>query len=266
MEAFGQAFPFWIAGFLVLNAVWAPISLGLFVWLIVSFVGESGTGCDVPLRTWTIVEFVNTSFSLVHTLVFHYVCARADPYSDQPLPWYGKLYASLVCACEFIWFAIGLYWVNVTENCDEKSPKLYFTVKVYTAVCLAFTAIVALNAVGIYTVMSWMLRNGMLRSREAAPSGTLHKLRLLKFDADSEEFQAAPECSICLATFDDSKEVRVTQCGHLFHSRCLENWLKLRRACPLCRQDVTLGLEGGGARQGMLDHMLQTIIGQSSST
>ena len=27
-------------------------------------------------------------------------------------------------------------------------------------------------------------------------------------------------------------------CGHFFHSKCLENWIKIEKNCPLCRQVI----------------------------
>lgn len=38
-------------------------------------------------------------------------------------------------------------------------------------------------------------------------------------------------CSICL---EESPDV-ITQCNHQFHKSCLDEWLKIRTNCPLCR-------------------------------
>lgn len=46
-------------------------------------------------------------------------------------------------------------------------------------------------------------------------------------------------CSICLNTFgeDHNQIVRFCQSEpHLFHEKCLVNWLKRSETCPLCRQ------------------------------
>lgn len=39
-------------------------------------------------------------------------------------------------------------------------------------------------------------------------------------------------CSICLATQAAGDEVSTIPCGHTFHRRCLELWLRERRSCP----------------------------------
>jgi hypothetical protein len=46
-------------------------------------------------------------------------------------------------------------------------------------------------------------------------------------------------CSICLNTFGEDRNQIVRFCQsepHLFHEKCLVNWLKRSETCPLCRQ------------------------------
>lgn len=45
------------------------------------------------------------------------------------------------------------------------------------------------------------------------------------------------ECSICLNSFHDKEKIVQTKCCHLFHNRCLEQWLKIKPNCPFCRAD-----------------------------
>lgn len=44
------------------------------------------------------------------------------------------------------------------------------------------------------------------------------------------------ECSICLEELDNGEKNRVLQCGHIFHTGCIEPWLKKYFTCPYCRQ------------------------------
>ncbi|XP_040987846.1 RING-H2 finger protein ATL67-like [Juglans microcarpa x Juglans regia] len=44
------------------------------------------------------------------------------------------------------------------------------------------------------------------------------------------------ECAICLEEFIDGESCRVFHaCKHLFHSACIDNWLRLNPSCPICR-------------------------------
>ena len=43
-------------------------------------------------------------------------------------------------------------------------------------------------------------------------------------------------CSICLADYNDTDVLRLLpDCGHLFHLKCVDSWLRLHTTCPVCR-------------------------------
>ncbi|KAK8971204.1 putative RING-H2 finger protein ATL71 [Platanthera guangdongensis] len=43
-------------------------------------------------------------------------------------------------------------------------------------------------------------------------------------------------CSVCLTDYADEDVLRVLQeCGHMFHVRCVDPWLRMHRTCPVCR-------------------------------
>ena len=43
-------------------------------------------------------------------------------------------------------------------------------------------------------------------------------------------------CSICLDDMDDNKiELK---CGHIYHKKCINSWLKVSYNCPYCRATV----------------------------
>ena len=49
-------------------------------------------------------------------------------------------------------------------------------------------------------------------------------------------------CSVCLGDINlFDKEVSILNCGHFFHSHCLDNWLVQQMNCPECRAIVTRG-------------------------
>ncbi|CAD8141410.1 unnamed protein product [Paramecium octaurelia] len=52
------------------------------------------------------------------------------------------------------------------------------------------------------------------------------------------ESKSETTCSICLEPFTSSSLVRMTYCEHVFHSRCLERWMKNNKICPLCRASL----------------------------
>lgn len=43
-------------------------------------------------------------------------------------------------------------------------------------------------------------------------------------------------CSICLADYKGSDMLRMLpDCGHVFHVKCIDPWLRLHPTCPVCR-------------------------------
>lgn len=47
------------------------------------------------------------------------------------------------------------------------------------------------------------------------------------------------ECSICMESFCEKEFKRtIPECGHLFHKKCIDKWLKKKPSCPICRVAV----------------------------
>ena len=44
-------------------------------------------------------------------------------------------------------------------------------------------------------------------------------------------------CSICLCEYGE-QEVAVTNCGHGFHTECIQGWIRINAVCPVCRNEV----------------------------
>lgn len=46
-------------------------------------------------------------------------------------------------------------------------------------------------------------------------------------------------CAICLSDFEDGEKVKELNCEHRFHIACIDDWLKIKGSCPLCRENLT---------------------------
>ncbi|XP_060078683.1 E3 ubiquitin-protein ligase RNF38-like [Ylistrum balloti] len=46
------------------------------------------------------------------------------------------------------------------------------------------------------------------------------------------------ECRICLSTFSEGEAVKTLPCLHMYHQSCIDNWLKRKGDCPICREHV----------------------------
>jgi hypothetical protein len=45
-------------------------------------------------------------------------------------------------------------------------------------------------------------------------------------------------CTICLDTFQHSEKIRTLICNHIFHEKCIDEWIKKTERCPNCNQNI----------------------------
>lgn len=50
--------------------------------------------------------------------------------------------------------------------------------------------------------------------------------------------EVAHECAICQTKFQLDEEICSINCGHCFHAKCLQEWVKYKPECPLCRDII----------------------------
>ena len=58
-----------------------------------------------------------------------------------------------------------------------------------------------------------------------------------KSDQDPNKLEY-PECSICLMEVNEGQDTILLPCGHMFHDKCVTQWLKIHNTCPLCRFEL----------------------------
>ena len=47
-----------------------------------------------------------------------------------------------------------------------------------------------------------------------------------------------PSCCICLSEIKKGKNTILLPCKHMFHSKCITDWLKSNNTCPMCRKEI----------------------------
>ncbi len=68
----------------------------------------------------------------------------------------------------------------------------------------------------------------------------LKGLKKKSFSKVRKEHRTMDQCAICLGDYTEKDKVAELNCDqrHYFHAACLEDWLKRKPECPLCKKPV----------------------------
>ena len=55
--------------------------------------------------------------------------------------------------------------------------------------------------------------------------------------SDDEE-NLLNECSICLEQYIKKDKIIELSCNHMFHKKCIKEWIKNNNTCPQCRENI----------------------------
>jgi len=74
---------------------------------------------------------------------------------------------------------------------------------------------------------------GSSRSGAIRNSSRKRRQQSNRLESFSMEYTKEP-CSICLDPFG-KKVIKPIQCGHIFHTACIDRWYKINPKCPICK-------------------------------
>ncbi|KAJ0797494.1 putative chromatin regulator PHD family [Helianthus annuus] len=140
----------------------------------------------------------------------------------------------------------------------EKGNKKMTIALIIVSIALALPAIAASIAMAYYIwrdyrrVATWVSRNATRNVTAVTPEtamvphgGTVIGLDQLTIESYTKvalgESKRLPghedaACSICLSEYNVKEIVRcIPECRHCFHAECIDEWLKLKGTCPVCR-------------------------------
>lgn len=152
------------------------------------------------------------------------------------------------------WMIFARILIGRSRTCKDTCSALFHFVNWYSLFMLVFIALrVVAMGIGLMLLQVWVARNGelpdwmqsILQKANAASPDTITKIETVTYRADlfadpsdPTDERPAGECCICLQSYDAELEIKRTQCGHLVHTECLEEWLRRARTCPTCRKDL----------------------------
>lgn len=68
---------------------------------------------------------------------------------------------------------------------------------------------------------------------------TIASLPSTNYKSQNNEETEADSCVICRLDYEDGDGLTTLPCNHAYHSDCINNWLKINKACPICSTEVS---------------------------
>lgn len=162
-------------------------------------------------------------------------------------------YARIVNAWYLIWYIVGTIWVSDGGQCSSTAPHLY---RLVVALAIIYYALLFLPLacfclivcclplfILVYRIMLPYAERERRRARAADPaqvqnlSSIVYSPATFASHTSSESVEDA-SCVICLCEYEPNEIVRFLPCKHHFHKDCVDVWLRLDKACCLCKQDI----------------------------
>ncbi|XP_039024795.1 E3 ubiquitin-protein ligase At1g63170-like isoform X2 [Hibiscus syriacus] len=156
-----------------------------------------------------------------------------------------------------IWFVMGTVWVFDSRfGSFHRSPNLHvlcISMLAWNALCYSFPFLLFLLLCCCVPLISSVLgyNMNMGSTDRGASDDQISSLPSWKYKAinTNSDLDHAPDftprnakedpgCCICLAKYKDKEEVRQLPCSHMFHLKCVDQWLRIISCCPLCKQEL----------------------------
>lgn len=231
----------------------APLAWIPFAFIV--WAEHSKEPCDQPLPAW-LESYLLFSLLMPYckTALMRVFCGWSPESDSDPPPRRVKNFSHLLEVLPVIWMLIARHLIDRSSTCKQTSSTLFHFVDWYSWFMLIFISLrFVVAAIGLMLLQVWISRNGdlpewmqnILQKANAASPDTITKIETVTYDAsffadpsDPNDERPAGECCICLQAYDEELQIKRTQCGHLVHTACLEEWLRRARTCPTCRKDL----------------------------
>lgn len=197
--------------------------------------------CDRPLKYFILF------FSLRYLLVipFRVILFRSTgPDAVSRLADFARKSLTWIDIGTFVWWIIGQVWLYGSETCANDNPGVYYYSLVLTILVYVQMSLPILILLGLCICLPCVLFViQMVAEPRGAPEDVIQKLPKRSWDQDpARRAPNAPvpdPCSICRSEFQFGEEVRTLPCRHEFHTECVDQWLRIKPTCPLCRMSIT---------------------------
>ncbi|OQU80744.1 hypothetical protein SORBI_3007G177801 [Sorghum bicolor] len=78
-----------------------------------------------------------------------------------------------------------------------------------------------------------------MESKGLAADTTIASLPSVTYQAQDKQDGNMEQCVICRVEFDEGGSLVALPCKHPYHSECINQWLQLKKVCPMCSAEVS---------------------------
>lgn len=252
----------------------------LVCWIVMtsSYVVSIDKPCDVPLKKYFWLATIQLVFDVFRTDIMRHIL-RWDPNQGQRIPKRVVIYhmAYLIYAICVLRIGVKSVYFSPESTCPDSAPEFFSAAAAFVTLSLAAWSTIVVGYLFPFCFVAIILtRNGYSPSADieggeeainaaipgvfpnyhansGAPPGCIDRLQVIMLHEFPDDYPR--ECCICMSDFSEGEVIVVTNCEHVFHKRCCQEWLQQARTCPVCRTDLpsALGMSEHGSDDGSWD-------------
>lgn len=242
----------------------ARISMGIIVayntpqilatLIVLSMYWNDSRVCDDDHRArWKYWALLSAIRMLIYTLILVFIHTYHQWLEDRPMQMMRATnIRNIVDAIGIIWFVIGNMWLFGDDGMCEnpiQSPVYQLCIAMltlsYLQICLP--CIIAVLMIPVFcfcmpTLIRFLARLQDIGAAKGATDAAIDSLPLISitpatFTTNLNSAQDAT-CPICLSEMAVGDEARMLLCKHIFHRKCVDEWLRVNASCPTCRNSI----------------------------
>lgn len=131
-----------------------------------------------------------------------------------------------------IWAIVGvIFYIKANE---EKALNSTYKAIMIVSIIICFLISFALRRGSLRIPYRQNIRQNLIVDEEPVRNYSVIGSWVTKFNKNEKE--ACPVC--CDDLVFKKKAVRLPGCGHFFHRKCIEEWVKVKPVCPICKAEL----------------------------
>jgi len=213
----------------MLFAIYGIIELSATITMVAIYWNVSCGDKPHQLQQW-MIAFSSRFFLIIPCHVWRLRNPESSILMKRYLRWINILV--------FFMFLLGQKWI-FHSNCIGTPLYTYCVIVSIFVITSFFLPMLMILAICTCAPQVLMIFRRFIRNGNGASEHDIESLPSHQYNPDSDETSGETQCSICITDYEVDETVITLPCNHCFHKECIEQWLGIKRECPLCRHDIT---------------------------